>query len=260
MDISFENSASQWENCDNNAILYRLDTRLKLVLSFLWSILLASLNHIDSVLIALCISFALIILAHWSWRNLVKRLIVVNAFIVFLWIMLPFSFSSPGRVIASIGFLDITYEGVHLAALITIKANAMLIAIIALLCTTPLFTLATAAKAIGVPEKLTSLFLLTFRYSLVILQEYTRLRIAMQVRAFNASLNRHSLNCLGYLVGSLLVRSFDRSERIHRAMLCRGYNGTLHMRTNFKLKKIDYIFATSFICIMIFIGVFEWNS
>jgi cobalt/nickel transport system permease protein len=43
----------------------------------------------------------------------------------------------------------------------------------------------------------------------------------------------------GQIVGSLMIRSFERSERIYNAMLARGYQGQIHMLTPSRLKTID---------------------
>jgi cobalt/nickel transport system permease protein len=75
------------------------------------------------------------------------------------------------------------------------------------------------------PPKLTTLLLFTVRYTAVLRQEYARLRRAMDARCFAPRPNGHTLRSLGHLVGMLLVRGFERSERILGAMKCRGYSG-----------------------------------
>ena len=68
------------------------------------------------------------------------------------------------------------------------------------------------------------------RYFDVLGREYARLRAAMRVRCFRPAMNGHSYRMFGYLVGMLLVRSFDRSERVLAAMKCRGFAALLHAR------------------------------
>jgi cobalt/nickel transport system permease protein len=55
----------------------------------------------------------------------------------------------------------------------------------------------------------------------------------MRVRCFRPGVNRHSYRAFGYLVGMLLVRSFDRSERVLAAMKCRGFCGRYYMFDHF---------------------------
>ncbi|MDL2259550.1 cobalt ECF transporter T component CbiQ [Deltaproteobacteria bacterium OttesenSCG-928-K17] len=235
-----------------------VDPRLKIVSAVAWSVLLAGLGAIASALTALAGSLMLIILAKCPWRNLAGRLMTVNFFVLFMWFMLPFSFSSPGLVVASLGPLEITREGLELAALLTIKANAIVIAVIALLATSPLYILAAAGRGLYFPEKLINIFLLTVRYFHVMLSEYKRLRNAMRARGFKSGLNRNTINGLANLAGSLLVRSFDRAERVHKAMLCRGYTGRIWVNTDFSLKKKDAAFGLMILVLILLVGGCQW--
>jgi cobalt/nickel transport system permease protein len=118
--------------------------------------------------------------------------------------------------------------------------------------------MAEASRALGMPNKLVNLFLLTTRYFQVIFGEYQRLRLAMTARGFKSSISRHSMKSLGSLLGILLVRSFDRAERIHKAMLSRGYSGDLHIKSEFKLKKFDLLFTLSMAVVIVAVVITEW--
>ena len=235
------------------------DARLKIVCAVLWSVMCAWLTSFSAALAALLGALLLIGLARWPLGNLVKRLAAVNFFIFFMWLMLPFSFSTPGRVIASLGPLDVTREGVDLAGLLTLKANAIVIAVIALLGTSPLHLLAVACRAMRFPEKLVGVFLLAVRYFQVMHNEYLRLRRAMRARGFTAKLSANTLHAVANLVGSLLVRSFDRAERVYKAMLCRGYTGVVHVKGSFSLKKIDAALAVLMLVLSALVGVLQWR-
>lgn len=240
------------------SIFHLLDARVKIVAAALWSTLLAAISSIPAAFLGLSFSLVFILLARWPWRNLVKRLSVVNFFLLFMWLILPFSFSSPGRVVASWGFLEVTREGVDLALLLTVKANAILIAVIALLGTSPLFVLAAAGRKLGLPEKLVGLFLLTTRYFEVIFLEFQKLRLAMRARGFEARLNLHTCRSFANLIGSLLVRSFDRADRVHRAMLCRGYTGTIWVKDDFAITSREMVFIGLTVFIISVVGGAQW--
>jgi cobalt/nickel transport system permease protein len=239
--------------------LSKVDARLKIVCAVLWSVQAAGLFGFSPALAALGGSLFLIALARWPLGNLLKRLSAVNFFIAFMWLMLPFSFSTPGRTIASLGPLDVTYEGVQLAGLLTLKANAIVIAVIALLGTTPLHLLAAACRAMRFPEKLVGVFLLAVRYFQVMRQEYLRLRRAMRARGFKMGASSNALRGASNLVGSLLVRSFDRAERVHKAMVCRGYAGVVHVKSDFRLKAIDAAMALCMLALSGLVGGLEWR-
>ncbi len=247
-----------FESSGQSSPMASIDARVKIVAAVAWSVLLAALSSIPAALVALAGSLGLIVLARWPWRNLGQRLLTVNFFILFMWLMLPFSFSSPGQVVAAIGPLDMTREGLELATLLTVQANAILIAVIALLATSPLFVLAAAGRKIHFPEKLVNLFLLSIRYFHVMHQEFSRLRNAMRMRGFKADLSRNTLHGVANLASSLLIRSFDRADRVHRAMLCRGYTGVIWVKNDFIITKKDIAFSVLMLGMLIAAGGCEW--
>ncbi|MDR2368660.1 MAG: cobalt ECF transporter T component CbiQ [Deltaproteobacteria bacterium] len=243
----------------NSSILARVDARVKIVCAVLWSLMVSWLHGTGGAWVALAAAVALIALARWPRRNLINRLLTVNIFFMFMWLMLPFSFSSPGHVVATIGPLKVTREGLDLATLLTLKGNAIVLAVLAILGTSPLYVLAAAGRRLRFPEKLVGLFLLTVRYYQVIFKEYQRLRKAMRARGFKLGLSRNSLRGVSNLVGSLLVRSFDRAERVHRAMVSRGYMGIIWVRAEFRLKGIDLAFTLVMLALFVLVGGGEWK-
>ena len=64
------------------------------------------------------------------------------------------------------------------------------------------------------------------RYADVIAGEMRRMRIARESRCFTARSVR-GWRTLGHAAGALFVRCYERGERVHLAMLARGYTGTM---------------------------------
>ena len=219
--------------------LKRADPRLKIISVVVWSFLLALINQTGAAWAGLIGSMILIFISGLSPKYVIKRLLAINFFILFLWPVLPFSFSYPGEVIAHIGPLEVTRQGLDLACLLTIKGNAVAMGAIAFFGSSTVFELTSAARHLGAPEKMTAIFALMFRYVQVIGQEYERLRLAMKARGFQPSMNMHTYRSYANLIGLLLIRSMDRADRIHAAMRCRGYNGHFWLGGEFKFQKID---------------------
>ena len=95
-----------------------------------------------------------------------------------------------------------------------------------------------------VPDKIVHLFFFCFRYIHVIHEEYHRLVNTMKVRGFKPGTNMHTYRTYAYLVGMLLVMSFDRSQRILAAMKCRGFKGKFYILHDYGMKKADYVLGT----------------
>lgn len=208
------------------SLLHSLDARCKILTAFLSAVTFALLTTIPAATGALLYSTMLILLAQLPARQLVKRLLFVNLFIGMLWLFLPFS--TPGTPQFAIGPLTATTEGVHLTGLITLKSNAIVLAFIALVATSTITEAGAALSTLHVPHKLSLLFLFTWRYIHVIAQEYERLNTAARIRGFVPSSSLHTYRTYANLAAMVLVRSWDRAERVNHAMRLRGFTGTFH--------------------------------
>ncbi|RZB37162.1 MAG: cobalt/nickel transport system permease protein [Desulfobacteraceae bacterium Eth-SRB2] len=239
-----------------NSIIHGLDPRVKIIVVALFSVIVAISSRFLALLPALAISLFLVASAKLPIKKVFYRLLLVNGLILFLWFVLPFTYK--GRGLFAIGPFIATKEGILLAGQITVKSNAILLTMIALLSTTPIFSLGHAMGQLHFPNKITHLFLFTFRYIHVIYKEYRKLTNAMRVRGFVPRTNMHTYKSYAYLVGMLLVRSYDRAERIHKAMRCRGFNKKYHSLTQFSLKMED-IFCLSLMSAAITgLAVLQW--
>ena len=111
-----------------DSLIHRLDPRIKILFGIGFSFFVALCHHFPSFLISGLMAVALLLLACLPVLKVVKRLLVVNGFIVFLWFILPWT--TPGEAWYDLGPLVITREGLYLAATITAKSNIILIAFI----------------------------------------------------------------------------------------------------------------------------------
>jgi cobalt/nickel transport system permease protein len=207
--------------------LYRRDPRLRIVAAALFALVTVSLNRFPALFAALAIAVLLATAAGLTARALLRRLAALEGFMIVLLLFLPFTV--PGETWLQLGPVTATWEGLYRALAIAIKANAVTMALLALLGTLEPVVLGHALARLRVPDKLVHLFLFTVRYIGVLQEEYLRLRQAMRARAFTARSDRHTWRTLGWLVGMLLVRSLERSQRILAAMKCRGFQGRFYL-------------------------------
>jgi cobalt/nickel transport system permease protein len=241
-----------------DSLVYRLDPRVKVVVVFLFSVVVAVSNRFLVLVLALALSFCIVLLAKMPARQLLRRLVPVNVFVLFLWFFLPFTLN--GERLFSIGPLVGTHQGVLYAARISLKANTIVGVLIALVGSTSILTLGHAMHELRVPGKIVYLFFFTYRYIHVIHREYLRLLSAMKVRGFRPGTNVHTYKTYAYLVGMLLVRSADRAERVRNAMLCRGFKGRLYSLSDFSLKTGDFIYLVVMLACVVALGLLEWTT
>ena len=178
------------EFSSGSSVIHRLDPRVKIIGWTLFSLVTAVAGRFPVLLAALAVSLFLVILAGLKPSRVINRLLIFNVFVLFLWFFLPFS--HPGTPVWQLGPLTATREGLLVTLAITIKSNAIILAVIGLLSTSTFSALIHAASHLKMPDKLVQLFFFTFRYFQVIHQEYLRLRAAMKVRCFTPKTNRHT--------------------------------------------------------------------
>ena len=208
-----------------------LDPRAKLIVAFLFSIITVLSPIVLTQGFCLVTAFFLWLPSGVSWRLLGRRFLAVNLFILLAWLTLPWKLEN--------GVFYLNANGCALALSITIKANAILLAWLALLASSPVSDILHALAHFRLPHKLLALFFLFDRYAFVLTAEYRRLRAALLVRGFKPRFNRLTFTTLAHLTGTMLIRGFDRAERVYQAMLCRGFKGTFYLIDHFHWQPQD---------------------
>jgi cobalt/nickel transport system permease protein len=197
----------------------------------------------DLWLAALALSFAIagLLIARLPLSALLHRLRHVEGFMIVLFVLLPFTV--PGHALFAIGPFTATQEGAIRAAAIALKINASILVLFVLVASMEPMRLGRALFALGAPQSIAQLFLLTVRYLEVFRDERRRLTDAMRARAFVARSNWHTWRSLGNLAGMTLVRALDRAERVGEAMRCRGFSGRFVIAAAARPKRRDALFA-----------------
>ena len=192
---------------------HRLDPRARLLAAAAFSVVVALSNRFQVLLPAAVGALTLVILAGLPAGAVARRLLVVNGMVALLWLFLPFTV--PGPSWFRLGPLSGTLEGTLYATRITLKSNAIVLVLIALVSTMPVYTLGRAMRTLRVPRKIVQLFLFTYRYVHVILREYQRLITAARVRGFRPRTNLHTYRTYALLLGMLLVKSYETVSYTH---------------------------------------------
>jgi cobalt/nickel transport system permease protein len=240
-----------------HSIIHRLDPRVRLIAAVAFSVVVALSNRFSALLLALLFSAVLVLLAELPLKKILFRLTAINGFIILFWIFVPFSFE--GEKLFSIGSLIATKEGIIYSAMITVKSNSIAIALMTLITTMPVFTMGRAMRYLYIPRKIVHLFLFTFRYIHSIHREYRRQVNAIKIRGFRPGTNMHTYRTYAYLVGMLLVKSYDRAERVRAAMLCRGFKGRFYDLSEFNLRSADIIILILMLLVVTLVGFLQWT-
>lgn len=223
-----------------NSLLHAIDPRVKIVVAVCFILVVAVTEYFTVAVLALIVALAATMLAFLPFTLVARRLVAANSFVLFLWLTLPLTYG--GDPMFHVGPFPFSREGIMLSALITLKTNTIVLAVIALLATSTIASLGHALEGLGLPGRLSFLLLFSYRYIFVIHQEYLRLMRAAQMRCFQPATTIHTYKTVAYLFGMTLVKSYNRGGRIHQAMLLRGFNGHLIPLSHHTITRTDIIF------------------
>jgi cobalt/nickel transport system permease protein len=154
--------------------------------------------------------------------RLLRSLVVEAPFVLFA-VLLPVVSRGPRTEVLG---LSLSESGLVAGGSILAKATLSVLAATLLAATTDARALLRGLERLRMPTVLVQILSFMIRYADVVGGELGRMRVARESRGFQA---RHlgALKVLGPAAGSLFIRSYERGERVHLAMLSRGYTGRL---------------------------------
>jgi cobalt/nickel transport system permease protein len=238
-----------------NSPLHRIDPRVRLTAAAAFATVAAVSYRLPALGAALAAAILLAVLARLPAKAVAARLLAVNALGVLLWVMLPFTV--PGETLVRLGPLAASVEGVRMAAQITLKSNAIVLAFMSLVATLSPAAIGHALHRMHLPDKIVHLLLMAYRYIFVLEEEYQRLVRAARIRGFRAGTDLHTYRTYAYLVGMLFVRAADRAERVRNAMLCRGFRHRFHSLQEFRTTERDIVFGAAMTAVVAILAGLE---
>ena len=169
-----------------------------------------------------------------------RRARVVLPLVVFVAAFVPFV--RPGGATWSLGPLTVSEAGLAVLAAVTAKATIGTVSAVLLGATTPFPAVLRALEALRVPRLLVLIAAFTYRYLFVVLAEVARLRAGLVSRGYAP---RHALQAaaVGRAASVLFLRTHARAERVHMAMLARGFGGSMPRAEALRLGRADVAFV-----------------
>ncbi len=205
-----------------NSPIHRWDPRFKMIGFILLIFTFSFISQLYLLPAMVLVTFTILWISKLPWSFVLNRLRYPSFFVAVVIILLPFI--SGDSVLFEIGPVDIKEEGIESALLIAVRFISILVLGIILFGTAPLLTSIRAMRSLGLPSILADMTLLTFRYLFEIGNYLHQMETALRLRGFNARrFSPRGFGTLAWLGGSILVRSYERSEWVYKAMIMRGY-------------------------------------
>jgi cobalt/nickel transport system permease protein len=169
----------------------------------------------------------------------------------FLLAALPLVFVRTGDPLGTVelGPLELTIsgEGLRVFTTIALKGWISVQAALVLAYTTPFHELVDGLRSLRLPLIMVSIISFMYRYLAVLSEEVTRMtrarasRSAAAVGGAGGGSIAWRARVTGSMVGSLFLRSYERSERIYAAMLARGFEGEIRHLHGRAVRPAEYL-------------------
>ena len=198
------------------------EAKLVGLLAFVVAVALTPRRAVGAFAVDLLIIGAVIAATRIGVRVVVRRLAVIAPFVAFA-ALVPFI--AGGDTVEVMG-LALSREGLWASFGVVAKAGLGALASIVFASTTPVPDVVRALDRLRVPSVVVAIVAFMFRYLDLLLDQLRRMRRAMVARCHDPRW-LWQVRPVASSAGTLFVRSYERGERVHQAMLARGYTGTM---------------------------------
>jgi len=204
--------------------VHHLPARVKLVamLGFVVAVVITPAEQVWAFLVYGLLLIAVLVLAELPPRHVLKRVGIEIPFVLFA-LFLPFL--GGGRRVDVIG-LSLSEAGLWAAWNVVAKGTLGVGSSVILVSTTEIPHLLRGLGQLRVPAVMVAIAGFMVRYLEVVGSELSRMRTAMAARGY-APRWIGEIRALGAAGGALFIRSYERGERVHQAMLARGFSGEM---------------------------------
>jgi len=237
----------------DDTVIHRLHPLSKILCSFVFIITVISFDRFDfSRLIPFVFYPAILIpLSQTPFKMVFKRLLIVLPFCLFIGIS---NIIIERDIAFTLGNIYISYGMLSFFSII-FRACLCVTAVILLMASTSFSDLTLQLRKLHIPEIFIIIFEMTYRYIGVLFTETASLQTAYSLRSAGKKgiVIRHA----GSFIGSLLLRSFERAERIYAAMQCRGYALGKENKVKRKLQKKDVFYCIIVSSLVLFFRFFD---
>lgn len=165
---------------------------------------------------------SVIFLAKLPIFTVIRRMVIEVPFVIFALLM---PFFSAGPYVEVLG-MELSEAGLTAGIGLLFKGTIGVLSSITLASTTPMRELLSGLSRLKVPRMLVEIAAFMVRYVDVVVDEMRRMRIARQSRGYFET-GLRSWPVIAKAAGALFIRAYERGERVHLAMLSRGYQGKM---------------------------------
>lgn len=207
-----------------HSAIHQLPAHLKILalLGFLLVVVTTPITHYWSYLGYFALIISAILIAGLPLLTVFRRSLIEIPFLLFA-LLMPFFGTGESYEVA--GF-TLYREGILAGAAIVAKGTLGVLGAITLSSTSTAREILRGLERLHLPALMVNIASFMLRYLNVVTDEMERMRIARASRGFEARGIR-DWRILASVIATLFMRSYERGERVHLAMLSRGFTGVI---------------------------------
>ena len=232
--------------------LHELSPQLKILATLLIVVSIAFSKIINpfQIISHAVIVFLIIRFSNIPLKTYLKRLTLDIPFILFA-LFLPFLSSGNNDIVFTFFTFEIYRTGLLEMFAILFKATAGLSMGIVLTATTTNIELIYGLQKLKVPPIIIAIMSFSIRYIDVFIDEFKRVKISMQSRGYIEK-GIKTLLPIAYASGAMLIRGYERGERVYLSMISRGFTGVIELQDR-DYKQSNYLLALTIFSIIVLI-------
>ncbi len=228
--------------------IHRVDPRAKVLATFVFLVCVVSFDKYTVIPMLPFAIFPIVMATEGriplGWLG--NRLLAAAPFALLVGVFNPLL---DRTVVAQIGSVEIiggwiSYFSIVVRFLLTTAAA------LALIATTSFNGVCMALERLGVPDVFATQLLLLYRYVFVLAEQALTMGRARDLRSFGK--RGTGIKAFGQLLGTLLLRTYARAQRIYSAMLVRGFDGHIRTLQRLHFTTRDTVFVLGWSAVFIF--------
>ncbi|MDQ4054000.1 MAG: cobalt ECF transporter T component CbiQ [Actinomycetota bacterium] len=206
-----------------HSVVHRAPAHLKLLvlLGFVLVVVATPREWYAAYAAYLLVVVAVIVAARVPLLYVVRRMVIEVPFLVFA-ALIPFVATGPRTDVLGVSLSE---PGMLAAWGLVAKGTIGVMSSLTLAATTEPGEVLIGLRRLRMPELIVQIMGFMIRYLDVVSGDLGRMLVAMRSRGADPRSPRH-WPALARTLGALFIRSYERGERVHLAMLSRGYDGT----------------------------------
>jgi cobalt/nickel transport system permease protein len=271
----FEETMTSENYSRRKGLLQSLDPRVKLITIVALIVSISVLRNPWILLLVYVLTLIFALLSKINPLFFIKRVwVFVPIFAGIIILPLIFNIFYPGDSILTLWYLGkgahlgpfalpdtiaITRQGVLLMTIFTLRVGTCVSATVLLFLTTPKEQLFRSLRSVGIPKIYVLTLDMCYRYIFMFMEMVKDFYTAKKSRTIRSMGTFEDQKWVGGRIGYTLVKSIDMAEKVHGAMISRGFNGDVKILVDYHMKPRDYVALLSVLSFSVILTLISYN-